>query len=241
MNAFPKISLAAFALAIAFTAPATGATLIGQTINADITISGQDDPNFVTPGDNGFYTLTVFNGPIAIPGPGNFNQTIPVFQQLSFMGFHTASNQINGSVVINISANAISVTMNGQVQPFELQSQFSGIAGNITNVVDTATGVISGVNMDLSHSFTSSSVTFASFYLGFQPGTSLTQTETLTFAAAAVPEPSTWAMMLLGFAGLGFAFRQSRRKVSMAGSVLWPLPVLTLFRAGRNALNIVRR
>jgi hypothetical protein len=31
-----------------------------------------------------------------------------------------------------------------------------------------------------------------------------------------VPEPSTWAMMLLGFAGLGFAFRQSRRRVSFA-------------------------
>jgi hypothetical protein len=46
---------------------------------------------------------------------------------------------------------------------------------------------------------------------------SLTQTETLTFAAAGgVPEPSTWAMMLIGFAGLGFAFRQSRRKVSFA-------------------------
>jgi len=31
-----------------------------------------------------------------------------------------------------------------------------------------------------------------------------------------VPEPATWAMILIGFAGLGFAFRQSRRKVSMA-------------------------
>jgi hypothetical protein len=31
-----------------------------------------------------------------------------------------------------------------------------------------------------------------------------------------VPEPSTWAMMLFGFVGLGFAFRQSRRKVSFA-------------------------
>jgi PEP-CTERM motif len=34
--------------------------------------------------------------------------------------------------------------------------------------------------------------------------------------ASAVPEPATWGMMLLGFAGLGFAFRQSRRKVSFA-------------------------
>jgi hypothetical protein len=34
---------------------------------------------------------------------------------------------------------------------------------------------------------------------------------------APVPEPSTWAMMLLGFAGLGcFAFRQSRRKAAFA-------------------------
>jgi hypothetical protein len=41
---------------------------------------------------------------------------------------------------------------------------------------------------------------------------------TLNFykSVAAVPEPGTWAMMLLGFAGLGFAFRQSRRKVSFA-------------------------
>ena len=34
--------------------------------------------------------------------------------------------------------------------------------------------------------------------------------------ASAVPELSTWGMMLIGFAGLGFAFRQSRRKVSFA-------------------------
>ena len=33
----------------------------------------------------------------------------------------------------------------------------------------------------------------------------------------AVPEPSTWAMMLIGFAGLGFAgYRASRKAVSIA-------------------------
>jgi hypothetical protein len=29
---------------------------------------------------------------------------------------------------------------------------------------------------------------------------------------SAVPEPSTWAMLLIGFVGLGFVFRLSRRK-----------------------------
>jgi hypothetical protein len=35
-----------------------------------------------------------------------------------------------------------------------------------------------------------------------------------TFSVSGVPEPSTWAMMLLGFAGLGFAFRRSRRQAA---------------------------
>ena len=42
------------------------------------------------------------------------------------------------------------------------------------------------------------------------------ETHGLFGAISAVPEPATWAMMLIGFAGLGFAFRQSRRKVSFA-------------------------
>jgi hypothetical protein len=36
-----------------------------------------------------------------------------------------------------------------------------------------------------------------------------------TFAAGA-PEPTTWAMMMLGFGGLGFAGRRSYRKVTVA-------------------------
>jgi hypothetical protein len=34
--------------------------------------------------------------------------------------------------------------------------------------------------------------------------------------SAAVPEPATWGMMLLGFVGLTFAFRKQRRKLSVA-------------------------
>jgi PEP-CTERM motif len=48
-------------------------------------------------------------------------------------------------------------------------------------------------------------------FWGPPPGIALTN-----FSVSAVPEPSTWAMMLIGLAGFGFAFRQSRRKASFA-------------------------
>jgi hypothetical protein len=38
----------------------------------------------------------------------------------------------------------------------------------------------------------------------------------ITNVTPGIPEPSTWAMMLLGFAALGFAFRRSRRKAAFA-------------------------
>jgi hypothetical protein len=64
--------------------------------------------------------------------------------------------------------------------------------------------------------------------LGFAPSTTFSFPETINWsiqstdvfinpttdqigtAVSGAPEPSTWAMMLIGFAGLGFAFRQSR-------------------------------
>jgi len=39
-------------------------------------------------------------------------------------------------------------------------------------------------------------------------------TGTLSISLATVPEPSTWAMMLLGFAGLGFVSYRRTRKAS---------------------------
>jgi hypothetical protein len=38
----------------------------------------------------------------------------------------------------------------------------------------------------------------------------------LTGLAAAVPEPATWAMMLLGFGGIGFAIRRRKERAALA-------------------------
>ena len=53
--------------------------------------------------------------------------------------------------------------------------------------------------------------------VGMLSGDSLMGQVTYTYTPAAVPEPSTWAIMLLGFAGLGYAFvrrKPARRSVS---------------------------
>jgi hypothetical protein len=76
----------------------------------------------------------------------------------------------------------------------------------------------------LSDTSTYDNATFAS--LGATPGTytwtwgsgAHADSFTLQIGAAAVPEPSTWAMMLLGFAGLGFAGHRKARNGAAFGA-----------------------
>lgn len=215
MKKIPEILFAIVGLALVQAAPAASATLFGETLDANITITGEDD--------NGFYTLPVLVGPVVV-GASGFSDIIPVFKQLTEDGFATASNQVSGNVTVTITADTISVEMVGQVQPFELESTFLGIGASsfqIASDADSATGVMSGVNLDLFDTDTPHSVDFATYYLGYQTGTDLIQTETLTFApssvgAGAVPEPSTWMLILAGFAGLGFAGLSRSRRVEVA-------------------------
>jgi hypothetical protein len=67
--------------------------------------------------------------------------------------------------------------------------------------------------------FNASAIPLGSYIVGFlNEGTAgiVATANSGALITTGVPEPSTWAMMLLGFVGLGFAFRQSRRKVSFA-------------------------
>jgi hypothetical protein len=47
---------------------------------------------------------------------------------------------------------------------------------------------------------------------GTAPANGAAVTGNLTFQLAPVPEPGTWALMLLGFAGVGVAIRRSRKR-----------------------------
>jgi hypothetical protein len=179
--------------------------LLNSTINAAITLQGQDD--------NGFYTVDVFTGAINV-GSG-LNNTYSFFRQNTFGGFSTASNQLTGTIGLSIAVDSITLTFNGQAQPVELIGDFTGLPATITSATETDSGFLNGVSMPLSNSFTATSLTMNAFYLGFQPGTSTTQTDTLTFApTSSVPEPSS--LFLTGtslLSVIGIARRKICRRV----------------------------
>jgi hypothetical protein len=131
---------------------------------------------------------------------------------------NVGQNEINGANLIRIDfTNA----KNAGVTNFDFQfgSSTAGESWLVFASNSPTTGfvqVASGTD-ELVHTLVG--VPFNFYYFKEDTSSGLTADNVLlqeVSGVAAVPEPGTWAMMLLGFLGLGFAFRQSRRKVSFA-------------------------
>jgi hypothetical protein len=132
---------------------------------------------------------------------------------------NAGQNEINGSNLIRIDfTNA----KNAGVTNFDFQfgSTTSGeswlVFASNTGTAGSFVQVASGSD-ELVHTLVGPVSNF--YYFKENTATGATLDNVLlaeVSGVAAVPEPATWAMMLLGFVGLGFAFRQSRRKVSFA-------------------------
>jgi hypothetical protein len=131
---------------------------------------------------------------------------------------NVGQNEINGANLIRIDfTNA----KNAGVTNFDFQfgSSTAGEAWLVFASNSPTTGfvqVASGTD-ELVHTLVG--VPFNFYYFKEDTSSGATLDNVLlaeVSGVAAVPEPGTWAMMLLGFVGLGFAFRQSRRKVSFA-------------------------
>jgi hypothetical protein len=95
---------------------------------------------------------------------------------------------------------------------FGSQTVFSAVTGDLTTTLTPVTLTVTA---------TGASTPLEFFGRNTPATTTLAEVSVMAAGPAvpgvpAVPEPSTWAMMLLGFLGLGFAFRQSRRKVLFA-------------------------
>jgi hypothetical protein len=132
----------------------------------------------------------------------NIGATDPNFRSVN------AVTPVGNGIYSLLAWNGMSFVPEGTIQagiPFDFTTH--GFVNGVTEF--EITGLNPGVNP----------TDIAAFVTGltFMSDGSFTGTmQAINTINTAVPEPSTWAMMLIGFAGLGFAFHQSRRKVSMA-------------------------
>jgi PEP-CTERM motif len=156
----------------------------------------------------------------------------------SYVFTTSASNFLhNGALTINGSATdsvVINVTGNNDVQLKNLLSLTGGITSdnvfiNILGVGDqiggnTNTGVVHGVIVGLNDKFNIDNTTIDGRIIGgsnqdFQLVSNFVLNAPLSpppQVNPAVPEPSTWAMLLLGFGGIGFmAYRRKSKSALM--------------------------
>jgi hypothetical protein len=202
---------------------------------ADVIVASPSLPligvTYLSPGGAGCFTLASV---CVTPGP--FVQTETVSSTISggsqYIGAMasydgTLSGAYSGSVSLT---GTVDYTVVGRTSLSELGTFTTDITGlDLTGTLVLPGSLFDGHVIDVTLAAPSSGTTtiaqdgglfrVSSFFDVFieisLPGTGLSRSPPDPIHLVAVPEPSTWAMMLVGFAGLGFAMR--RRAVVRAG------------------------
>jgi hypothetical protein len=141
---------------------------------------------------------------------------------IELRGDRDAVQNIGGNFVITIGANSFTTSLGTTSFGAPVALGLNPNNGNIfiQSGIDTVFDFFlspagnSTVQTDYTFSVTGTGVTFNdSFFANLLGATQLdvTSASDVTFSAA-VPEPSTWAMMILGFAGVGFMAYRRRNK-----------------------------
>jgi PEP-CTERM putative exosortase interaction domain len=150
------------------------------------------DVEFTTAGDTtppitGAVSATIGRTDI---GEGIFTDIYRFIVDADGFGSGSISTSLSG---LTTDVDFLSVTINGQTVPIFGQNtdvEFAGISGVAIMAGELNELIVSG----------------SSAGLGSYGGNL-----TFTPATAPIPEPATWAMMLMGFGGLGYTMRRSRR------------------------------
>ena len=215
------ISSAASAVVILPGAPAVGDQSQGTTVF--LTTPPQPIAStFVGP-------ITATIGHTGIP-TGNFTDafTFRIGPQAPDPLAGTQIGQGSGSVITSVAladflgtldTDLTSVVFNNGVQDFMATLVLRDASGNVCTTRDTAPG---GGTCGASESWALNNVPIFSGNIDTLTVQGLSRGNgsyggNLTFTPnGAVPEPATWAMMILGFAGIGFQLRRKRSSSSIA-------------------------
>ncbi len=212
MGTLKYLAMGATALALMGAAPAS-ATVVNWNLSAPTGTLGT--------------TQAYTTGPYTITASGFTNDTS--WTPTALYGKNAGGNEIglginsdpsgNGEIwgvtLVQIDVSAASA-LGVSGYNFSMGSSTGGENWNVYGSNDTGVGaslsfLLTGTNDQSVHSLTGG-YKYYDFFYGNSPNATGGDNVLLHTFAGSVPEPSTWAMMLLGFAGLGFAaFRRSRK------------------------------
>ena len=177
-----------------YTAAAAAAMVSGPTANAAITATFPS-PAVYTPSATGG-----FLGTVTAPG-GSTSATITPFTDVfnfSIAGTPGSTNAQVGTILLNgiQNINFTSITLDGN--PFTLVSAVGAAEQWACCGLGGQGSVLLGVGPH--------NITLTGNLIGANPGS-----YSGTINIQAVPEPATWAMMLVGFGAVGMAMRRRRQ------------------------------
>lgn len=170
------------------------------TLSVALAPSVQAQQSITITGSSGNFGDPTVRCDAGVAAPCNFSRT---FQFVTPTGFNLTSATITSVAVLGNPATNLdfsSVTLNGV--------QFN-------NIVSDSSEFRSLFNQTLAPG------ALNTIFVGGTTGGDAAFTGTLSFAAvvAAIPEPSTWAMMILGFGAVGYSMRRRKADVRFAHAV----------------------
>jgi len=205
-------ALTASGLALAAATPASAGIFIGVSINGgpitQVATDGSTGSVNYNTTTNGFFFNTNGTGFPLLLQPSLLTQSVNIGQTgnggtLSIYITQTDLSALSGSLASTFTSNTIT---NASVVLSSYYSTANALFGGtlLQSSSFSGTGTFAGVNpLTLNLPFSET----VRYDLTFGPGSgNFNGTANLTMVA--VPEPTTWAMMMLGFVGLGYTVRR---------------------------------
>jgi hypothetical protein len=196
-----------------------------------LSLTAPASANLVTNGDfetNGLsgWTIGPVNGNVAALTGANYQPCCGTTGTQAELDNHFASFGSGNQSIAGVTISQTFTTVAGQTYNFSFSYgalgggsedlQFEIISGRLTTLLTaSANDDLNNVFHTMSGTFVAASSTTIKF--GDLGGIANTQADNVDFiidnvSITAVPEPSTWAMMILGFIGLGFtAYRRKNQ------------------------------
>jgi hypothetical protein len=159
-----------------------------------------------------FTTGAAYLGDLYVTDPAYFGAAYPALYTEDFGDSITATFAPSPAVGLLVDEGYAGTTGYLDITAYSGSTEVASLTDYPTNGLD----VFSFVGFSGLGNITSVTIDTSAYGSPEFPGIALVES-----SAVLVPEPSTWAMMLLGFAGLGYAgYRSSRKAASIAGPVI---------------------